>query len=122
MQDVKLLQYADDIVVFTDIYPVQEGLHALELVFQNISIILKNVGLDTSTNKTNLCIFSHLDKELKSSRRIGNRIVSSRKNLEIIIDNVNISHSSVIKFSSPFNLLFLGAKCPKSLEKLFNSA
>lgn len=68
---IKTLQYADDIVIYTDEYPVNKGLALLKSDLSEKSKYLHSLGLDISTNKTQLCVFSHKNKENTSRNYNG---------------------------------------------------
>lgn len=67
----KIIQYADDVCLFSSSYPLQIGFRSLKRSTNNMVSILNDLGLTLSAEKTQLCIFSRFDKELKVSSRVG---------------------------------------------------
>lgn len=88
-----ILEYADNVVIFSDVYPVRDGLRVIEQTASHIIATLDKIGLCMSASKSKLCIFSYLDNDLKDHRRTINRNKYSIK----IGDN-RIYTSSSVKF------------------------
>lgn len=94
----KILQYADDVVLFSEEYLVRVGLQRIEITANNIRSTLDGLGLNLSVSKSNLCIFSPKDKEIKYSSRFGSRTVYYRRNFQITIGNTLVSNTTSANF------------------------
>lgn len=58
VQPVKILQYADDVAIYTSDFRVPIILHRLEDALINICSFLEERGLVLSANKTKLCVLT----------------------------------------------------------------
>lgn len=67
----KMLQYADDVCVYSNISQLTEGLNVIEQSLRNILEFLSTIGLTLSANKTQLCIFSKNNQALRIQGRAG---------------------------------------------------
>lgn len=105
--EIKTLQYADDIVIYTSSYPVDKGLSLLESDLQIKATYLNNIGLNISAEKTQLCVFSYKDKENKNIEYIGRKRITRRNQ-----HSINFQNSCI--WDSP-NVTFLGIKFNSSL-------
>lgn len=56
VENAKIIQYADDVCIYSPINATHCGLKAVELSVANINNTLDNLGLSLSTTKTKLCI------------------------------------------------------------------
>lgn len=65
----QILQYADDVCIFSWENPLRLSLDSLEATLVRIHEYLKNLGLDLSIPKTKLCIFSPRNMALKQIAR-----------------------------------------------------
>lgn len=92
------VQYADDVVLYSDRYLVNAGLRQLEISLKTTSILLKNLGLELSIEKTKLCIFSHLNKELQTAKRRDSSDPSCKAIPSIRIGKNQIYSSHEVKF------------------------
>lgn len=104
---VKTLQYADDIVIYTNVYPVDNGLSLLKTDLEHKASYLNNIGLSVSAEKTQLCVFSHKDKENQIIERNGRKRKTIRNRHSIAFQNSCIWDS--------LNVIFLGMKLNSAL-------
>lgn len=105
--NVKTLQYADDIVIYTDTYSIVEGLSLLKSDLEHKASYLSNIGLNVSAEKTQLCVFSLKDKENKIVEYIGWKRVTRRNRHSITFQNHSIWDT--------LDVTFLGIKLNSAL-------
>lgn len=70
--DCGLLQFADDIAIFTKVKPIQEGIRTAEANIQRIAEFLDRSGLELEPTKCKLIVFNHSKKN--STRQISMKI------------------------------------------------
>lgn len=90
-KNIKMIQYADDIAVYTINPNVEEGKIGLEIAIKKIDKRLNKLGLELESTKTNLMVFNNRrDRDNKitigiKGKRIGN--VRSARFLGIVFDS-----------------------------------
>lgn len=57
--NTNIIQYADDVCIYSNLNATQGGLKEIEKTMTKINHTLDNLGLSLSTNKTQLCIFNN---------------------------------------------------------------
>jgi len=77
-QECKIIQYADDVCIFSAMDLIEESLNRFESAADKISASLDNLGLILS-KKTKLCVFSKNNKALKTQVRRGNVVKYNKK-------------------------------------------
>lgn len=86
-----MLQYADDIALYTICNNIQEGKNRLEIALREIEIRLNGLGLEIEPTKTNVVVFNNRkDRENSITIRIkGQRIYNVREArfLGVVIDS-----------------------------------
>lgn len=86
-----MLQYADDIALYTICNNIQEGKNRLEIALREIEIRLSGLGLEIEPTKTNVVMFNNRkDRENSITIRIkGQRIynVKEARFLGVVIDS-----------------------------------
>lgn len=90
------MQYADDVMIYTDKYPVKDGLSLLESDLNKKSKFLNNLGLKISADKTQLCVFSHKNKESYTRKYSGRKRTLHRINHVINFQDNQIQDSSQV--------------------------
>ncbi|XP_014471567.1 PREDICTED: RNA-directed DNA polymerase from mobile element jockey-like, partial [Dinoponera quadriceps] len=62
-----IIQYADDIAIFSDLYSIPKAIESLETSLNKISRILHDLGLSLSPSKSKFCIFKKSSSHLNIS-------------------------------------------------------
>lgn len=94
----KLLQYADDVCIFSSDLSLEIGLRSMERSVNNANTFFQNLGLSLSTTKTQLCIFSRKNKELTIRRTTNAKVTYRRQSKHILIGHDRIYSSPRVTF------------------------
>lgn len=97
-QDCKLVQYADDVCIFSSISLLDQCLSLVEVAISKIINILNGLGLSLSAEKTNLCVFSREDRALRIPMVRQGARAYYRKVVSIEIQGTEMVNSNKVKF------------------------
>lgn len=104
-----LIQYADDICIFSSMSPTLEALQSVESSVNICNSALSDLGLDLSEEKTKLCVFSHKDKELYKVENVNG--INRKRKISLSIQSAplkfNVSNRSNFLVSHS-NRIYLG--------------
>lgn len=96
--ECRILQYADDVCVYSIQPSGEAGVRVLEMCIRRIASVLGDLGLELSIPKTQLCVFSKNNRALKVRSYVGQELRYRRRAYTMDVLGTCVSSLSVVTF------------------------